>query len=115
MTKAAVYDDPPDVPAGLPDDRFPYVVIGEGYEMPNDADDILGTRSLVVIRIWSRYSGMKEIKEIFDEIYTLLHRKSGSVLGWTVRDTQLLYSQFITHEDGLTRSAYVQFNVFLYS
>lgn len=83
---AAVYDDAPDLPAGMPSEAFPYVVIGDDTVEPWDTDDTLGAEVTVTLHIWSRGAGMKQAKAIAGEIYTILHRASLSASGYRFTD-----------------------------
>lgn len=93
---ATVFDDVPDQPPGMPEDSFPYVVIGYDYLEPFDTDDNLGAEVTCDIHVWSIYEGKKEIKTIFEEIYGLLHRQSLSITGAKVIDCLHTYSTIPT-------------------
>lgn len=83
---ATVFDDVPDQPPGMPADSFPYVVIGYDDLSPFDTDDQTGAEVSVELHVWSTYEGKTEVKQIFAEIYGLLHRQSLSIGGATVVD-----------------------------
>lgn len=82
-----VYDEPPDLPAGMPESDFPYTVIGDDTAQAWDTDDTLGKEVTITLHVWSRYRGSKEVKQILGEIYGLLHRARPEIDGYTVIDT----------------------------
>lgn len=83
---ATVFDDVPDQPPGMPEDSFPYVVIGFDDAAPFDTDSWTGAQISIELHIWSRYEGKLEAKEIMAEIYNLLHRQSLAIAGASVVD-----------------------------
>lgn len=83
---ASVYDYAPDLPEGMPDENFPYVVIGDDTLAPWDADDMLGSEVTLTLHFWSRYDGWKEAKAIMGEAYDILHRGSLSAAGYRTVD-----------------------------
>lgn len=105
VTSATVYDDVPDQPDGMPDDAFPYIVIGEDTAQDWDTDDTLGSQVNCTIHVWSIYQGKKEVKEIMGEIYNSLHRNESnfSAAGYRFVDSLLQFSEVIDEDDGATR------------
>ena len=89
---AAVLDDVPDLPSGMPNDSFPYVVIGRDYSNAFDTDSWSGDRVSVNLNVWTRYNGKKQAKEILAEIYNLLHKQSLTAAGFDVVDCLHVYS-----------------------
>lgn len=87
-----VFDDVPDMPAGMPEDSFPYVVIGQDYTNRFDTDSWNGDKVSVQLDVWSRYNGKKEAKEILASIYALLHKQNLSVAGFDIVDCLHVYS-----------------------
>lgn len=83
---AGVYDDVPDQPPGMPEDSFPYAVIGFDDAESFDTDTWVGSQLQVEINVWSTYDGKLEAKNIMAEIYELLHRKPLVIEGATVVD-----------------------------
>lgn len=61
-----VYDN---VLEGTP---FPYVTIGEDIGTDFSTKESLGSDIVVRINVWSAYPGMKEAKEIIDQIIDIL-------------------------------------------
>lgn len=76
-----VYDYvPPDAP-------YPYTVIGDGTEAPDDLHDNDGAEETITLHVWSRERGAKQVKTILKEIDAALHFGSLSPTGasvWTV-------------------------------
>ncbi len=62
-----LYDDPPH------DAIFPYAVFGDGTQ--SDSSSVTGDMSehRVLIHVWSRYAGRREVKQIAGRIRTVLH------------------------------------------
>lgn len=78
---ASVYDVVPDQPPGMPSDSFPYVVIGYDDVQPYDTDNWVGSQVEASIHVWSTYKGKDEVKDLMEEIGSLLHRKTFSIPG----------------------------------
>ena len=62
-----IYDE---VPQGS---AYPYIEIGDETTIDGGVKDKDGQEFTQTIHIWSRYRGSKEVKEIAERIYTLLH------------------------------------------
>lgn len=102
-----VYDHTPQ------DAEFPYVVIGEGSGGRDDTDDSVGADHMVTIHTWSRYRGLKETKQIQQELYNALHRQAFTVDGALQIDCNLEAEETFLDEDGLTRHGVQRFRVLL--
>lgn len=87
-----VFDDVPDLPAGMPEDSFPYIVIGRDYTNAFDTDSWNGDKVSIQLDVWSRYNGRKETKEILAAIYNLLHKQELTQSGVDVVDCLHVYS-----------------------
>ncbi|MBK1780561.1 DUF3168 domain-containing protein [Advenella sp. WQ 585] len=103
--QVAVYDD---VPQGA---SFPYVIIGEDDSVPFDTDDSTGFDTELTIHIWSRYSGMKEVKDIMSDIYSILNRRELSASGAHVIDCIFQYQDVLLDPDGITRHGIIRFRL----
>lgn len=86
VISATVFDDVPDQPPGMPEDSFPYVVIGFDDSTSFDTDTWTGAQVQVELHVWSTYDGKLEAKQIMAEIYELLHRRALSISGAAVVD-----------------------------
>src|SRR5690554_3107333 len=76
-----VYDHVPQPADAADASDYPYIVIGETTYVPWDTDTEVGAEATVTIHTWSRYRGKKEILEIHDAIYSVLHRQDIPVDG----------------------------------
>jgi hypothetical protein len=108
-----VYDDVPDLPAKLPDENFPYIVIGEDLLSTWDTDDTLGGSVLTTLHVWSRYNGKKELKEIMAAIYTALNRQAPalSASGFRFVDCLFEFAQILDQSDGKTRQGICRYRI----
>lgn len=105
---AAVYDEPP---AGV---AFPYVVVGDTTETPNDTMGVTGRDLTVTIHTWSRYRGMREISRMQDRIDQLLDRWLPTVAGWNSVHVLQEYFEALRDPDGLTRHGVSRYRTHLY-
>ena len=94
-----LYDEAPELPIGMPDTSFPYVVIGEMDFTPWDADDIIGYEVYTSLHIWSRYRGKKELHDAFEICKDALNRQTLSLASWRVFDI-LQFGGFATTREG---------------
>lgn len=104
----SVYDN---VPANMDSSGFPYVVIGEVTEGPNDTMGRTGRDLSVTIHIWSRYVGMKETKEIQNRVDELLDRWAPTVTGWNATQMQQELFETFMDQDGITRHGVSRYGV----
>ena len=98
-----VYDDAPQLPEGMPDSDFPYVVIGDDQHGPFDTDDQVGASTLINLHFWSRYAGFKEVKGLMGEAYDLLNRAILAKTGYNIVDCIREFSDTFVDPDGRTR------------
>lgn len=96
---AAVYDDVPDGAA------FPYVVIGDITEGPNDTMGTTGRDTTVVIHTFSQTESSKQVKQIQNRIDELLDRWKPTVSGWSpaIGGMQQEFFETFRDPDGITR------------
>ena len=104
---AQVYDY---VPQGS---AYPYVRIGNDTLVPFDCDVDTGDDITVMIHVYSRYRGSKEVQAIQKTIYDALHKKQLTVIGYNVLGVDLIYSDIIEEGDGLTRHGLQRFRVLM--
>jgi hypothetical protein len=93
LLSVPVYDD-------VPQDAVPpYVMIGEGQEIPADTKTHHGIEHQVEIQVFSEKEGAKEIKTILGSIYTELHRNSITVSGFSAtvvqHDSQVIFRDLL--------------------
>lgn len=106
-----VYDDVPFLPEGQPDDRFPYIVIGNDTVRAWDTDDTKGANATVTIHVWSRAAGFKECKTIMGEVYDLLNRGMLSKSGYQIVDSLFEFSETMLDSDGETRHGVARYRI----
>ena len=111
VVSAPVYDAPGPIPAGQPANDFPYILLGDYFNTPNESDDALGLSGLAMIYVWSRAPGGKELRGLIDEVHGALHRASGVGTGWRISDCLFEDSRTILHDDNKTRSATLRYRV----
>jgi len=113
VNSATTYDDVPANPEGLPLADFPFIVIGQDYGTDWDTDDTLGGELTVVIHIWSRGEGMKELKSIMADCYSALHRQADnlSAAGYRFVDCLHEFTDTFTDGDGRTRHGVCRYSV----
>jgi hypothetical protein len=110
---ATIYDDVPDLPAGMPLANFPYVAIGEDTFLPWSTDDTIGNNATIYLHVWSRYAGKKEVKIIMGEIDVALNRQSAalSATGYRFIDCLPEYASVRDTNDGETRHGILRYRV----
>ena len=108
---AGVYDDVPYLPAGMPRENFPYVVIGDDTATAWDTDDTLGKEVTIQVHIWSRTAGFKETKAVMGEVYDILNRGALSKTGYNVVDCLCEFTETLRDPDGETRHGVMRFKL----
>ena len=103
-----VFDD---VPEGT---AYPYVVIGEETAIPVGAKDTDGHEHTLTFHVWSQYRGRKEIKQIMQQIYTLLHNVAISITGATLVNIRHEFERTLLESDGITRHGVVRFRAVVF-
>ena len=98
-----VFDHVPQLPEGMPDDSFPYVVVSDADTTPWDTDDKRGAFVDATLRVYSRYKGRKQVNEILDSMYAALHRATFFDAGYVYVDVLVTSSNVTELEDGQTR------------
>lgn len=109
----SVRDTPDTTPS---DSDFPFIVIGESQEVPDDTVKTSGAgdggvSEFIDLHVWSRYRGQKEAKEIAAAIYDRLHGSSLSVTGRVSALCWVRSRRIFTDTDGLTRHGVISIEV----
>jgi len=65
-----------------PDANYPYGVLGEFTEVPDDILSVTGRQATSMIHIWSNYHGRKESVVAGARILELLHRTQLAMEDW---------------------------------
>lgn len=107
LVSSRVYDHAPQGTA------FPYIEIGEDTTIPFETDTSVGGEHSLVLHIWSRYRGKKEVKQIQDAIYAALNRYDLPVSGAHTVLCEHETSDSEIDPDGLTRHGTMTFRVIL--
>jgi len=106
-----VYDHVPQAADAGDDSQFPYITIGEARINEFDTDEVLGFDASCVIHVWSRQRGRKQVKQIQDVIYQLLHRANLAIVGYDLITIDQEFAESFVDSDGLTRHGVQQFRV----
>ncbi|MBI3440668.1 MAG: DUF3168 domain-containing protein [Proteobacteria bacterium] len=96
------------VPAGT---AFPYIVIGEASARPMDSQRVSGSDVTLTVHTYSRGVGMQEAKRIMSALYDALHHASFAIPNQVLVLCQLLDSQTVLENDGLTRHGIQRFQI----
>lgn len=102
-----VYDA---VPKGS---TFPYVTIGEDTALDWSTKTANGQEVTVTIHVWSRYEGMKEVKQLTDEVIQQMTVSPLVMTGFTTNPVQLELNEVIRDSDGITRHGILRFRLFI--
>lgn len=106
-----VYDHVPQAADAGDDTQFPYITIGEARVNEFDTDATLGFDATAVIHVWGRQRGRKEVKQIQDQIYQVLHRANLTIIGYHFLSIDQEFAESFVDSDGLTRHGVQQFRV----
>jgi hypothetical protein len=75
-----LYDDVPELPAGMPDDAFPYVQIGDMSASAFDNDDTVGHEVFIAFHIWAKSTATSSARALiysgWDVVFETLNRKT---------------------------------------
>lgn len=94
------------------DALFPYITIGEGDEISEDADCITGFDISLDIDVWSRAVGFPEAKRISDAIRTALTASELTITANALVYFQHRQTRFLRDPDGITQHAVLTFEAF---
>ena len=105
---SGVFDD---VPAGT---AYPYIRIGEETVVDNATKTLDSNEHTITIHCWSQYAGMKEIKLLMQQVYTILHDSSLSVSGANLINLRHEFETTLLEGDGITRHGVMRFRAVLF-
>ncbi|QDP61061.1 MAG: putative tail completion protein [Prokaryotic dsDNA virus sp.] len=96
------------------DTTYPYVVIGTENTRDNGTKTVDGRIYNFDIEVYSQYRGQKEIKNIMERIYNLMHDVTLSVSGASNVMSRVITTSTFVEVDGITRqgSVNVEFTTF---
>jgi hypothetical protein len=106
-----VYDEPPDVPAGLPDTDFPYVGIGDVTTVSNNTDTTRGGSMTVTLHVWSRSKSSLEVKQILANIQDALDLSPYIIPKFTKPVMALEYTDVSRESNGAFRHGVARYRV----
>ncbi len=92
-----------------PESVFPYVVIGEASSGPFDAKTQDGMEQTLTLHAWSRYRGLKEIKDIMAAVANALDQQALNLAGHTLILLHFEFGTTFLDSDGLTRHGVQRF------
>ena len=93
---------------------YPYVVISEETTANNGSVTLDGVEHTLTIHAWSQYRGRREIKEIMESVYSLLHNGAISVSGASLVNIRQEFSTTLAENDGITRHGVMRFRVVVF-
>ncbi|NDE91386.1 MAG: DUF3168 domain-containing protein [Alphaproteobacteria bacterium] len=102
---ARVYDVVP------PSSLFPYVTLGDVVIKQFDTKDQTGFEQMLTLHVWSRYRGRKELKQITQTIYDVLHHAALTVTGANYVSCQFLAASTAQENDGLTLHGILRYRI----
>ena len=100
-----VFDD---VPEGT---AYPYVVMGAETATNIGLKDKDMHEYTQTIHVWSQYRGLRDVKEIMEQIYTLLNDYSITVSGASAITLRHEFQTVLLEDDGITRHGIMRFRV----
>lgn len=104
----SVYDDVPE------NSTYPYVILGEETTANNGSITLDGVEHTLTIHAWSQYRGRREIKQIMESIYHLLHDAAITVSGASLVNIRHEFSTTLAENDGITRHGVMRFRVVVF-
>jgi len=102
---SGVFDE---VPEGT---AYPYVVIGEALEIPDDSHDRDGRETVETIHIWSEYRGFSQLGTISGRVVALLDGQPLDVDGWHHVATRYEFGQTLRDPNPHLRHTVLRFRV----
>tara|TARA_R110002050_G_scaffold251760_1_gene390050 strand:+ start:30 stop:437 length:408 start_codon:yes stop_codon:yes gene_type:complete len=96
------------------DTSYPYVVLGNITTNNRGTKTVDGNEYFVDIDVWSQYRGKKQISDIMERVYELLHDTSYSVSGADMVVSQVQSTIAMTEVDGLTKHGMISLSVIVY-
>ena len=103
-----IYDNVPQTSS------YPYVVIGNEIATNQGTKTLDGIEYGIDIDVWSQYRGKKEIKNIMERIYNLLHDQDLTVSGASFVVSQVRQVATLVEADGITRHGILSVSIIVY-
>lgn len=98
----------------VPEDQpYPYVVIGETVETPDNTHDSHGSNSVITLHVWSQYRGYSQALTIATRLRALLEHRPLTVAGHRHVATYFVSQQTLTDPEppGNIRHVPISFRV----
>ena len=96
------------------DTAYPYVVLSNFNVVNRGTKTLDGNEYSIDIDVWSQYRGKKQISEIMERIYELLHDTSYSVSGADMVVSQVRNVITLVENDGITRHGVLTLSLIVY-
>lgn len=90
---------------------FPYVVLGEARAAAFDSMDSSGMDQVISLRVFSRYKGMKEVKDAMSAIYAALHDTDIQIDNHSLVLLRFEAGETRLEGDGQTRQGVMRFRI----
>lgn len=103
-----VYDDVPEQTV------YPYVVLGEETATNDGSKTLDGVEHTLTIHAWSQYRGRREIKEIMQSVYSLLHNSDITVSGASLVNLRQEFATTLSENDNITRHGVMRFRAVVF-
>lgn len=113
LSRAAIYDDVPQIADSGNSSFFPYVSIGDDTVTDWSTDTASGGEVTVTVHSWSRYAGRKEVKQVMEAIYNALHRATLTAPGFEFVGCDFEFSETVLDPDTETRHGIQRFRLLL--
>lgn len=89
---------------------YPYVTIGESSAVDWQTVGHDGMEVTLVLHVWSRFRGRKEVKQILAEIHRILHDAALNVPGHVLVWLHFEFAQTVPDNDGATYHGIAHYN-----
>ena len=94
------------VPQGT---AFPNITVGESTVRDSSAASVIGIETTLILHVWSRERGRKEVKQIMAELHRILHDADLTVAGHALVDLRFQFGETFLEPDGVTRHGFTRF------
>lgn len=78
---------------------FPYVLIGEAIETPDNAHGQFGRQTVQTLHVWSEYAGFAEVNSIVYRVQELLDEQPLAIAGLRHVATRFEFAQTLVDPD----------------
>jgi hypothetical protein len=104
-----IYDDVPQEAKSELESAFPFIVVGDDDYTDWSTKSEIGFEGTMQINVWSRYSGRKQVLDIFTKLRSALDRQSIPFDSYHVLDIQYAGHNTFLEPDGRTRRGIINF------